>query len=99
MGTERAFLPNSDRVLLKLKAAEEKIGSIYAPESVNRDECRIAEVWSVGDGRPMADGSLFRPPFESGDVVIVDSIGGLNVTIDGEKFLLVRCEEILGKFY
>lgn len=97
------FRPNSDRVLVKIEAVPEKRGSLYVPETARAtsDDARYGIIVAVGDGRRIEGGffDLFSDAhLHVGDRVLIDSVGGLKVKIDGEEFLLVRFEEILGFF-
>lgn len=98
------FVPNSDRVLVKVdrQADERKVagGMLYAPSTAAADGARVGTVVAVGPGK-LNDATFVgigRPPFSAGDRVVLDSVGGLEVEVSGEKLVLVRCEEILGKF-
>lgn len=107
--SEVSFVPNSDRVLCDLEVRESSAGGIiYAPSAKNTDALE-ATVIAVGPGREWhlqtvvsggcsLETSTLRPlPYKAGDVVLLDPIGGLNVTLNGKKYKLLRCEEILGK--
>lgn len=90
------FKPNSDRVLVKKSEFKSKAGLIM-PEIVESHGPYLAKVVSVGPGRVL-DGVLVRPDFDEGDSVLVDHIAGLKIEVENESYVLVRAEEILGKF-
>lgn len=90
--------PNSDRVLVKKDEFKSTAGLILAP-SAELSGPYSATVVAVGPGRER-DAAGLRPglDFRVGDRVLVDSIGGLKIELNGESYILVRNEEILGIF-
>ena len=82
-------------VLRRLDAEEEKIGSIIVPDTA-KEKPMTAEVVAVGAGKVLKDGSRQAPEVEVGQQVLIGKYSGSEVKIDGEDYLIVREDEILG---
>ena len=86
--------PLSDRVLIKMKEAEEttKGGIILATNS--KEKPQIAEVIEVGLGEKV-DGKLQEMCVKKGDNVIVSKYAGTEVKYEGVDYIIVKQEDIL----
>lgn len=82
-------------VLRRLEAEEERVGSIIIPDSA-KEKPMTAEVIAVGKGKVLKDGSRQAPEVKVGDTVLIGKYSGSEVKLDGEDFLIVREDEILG---
>ena len=93
------FVPSSDRVLVKLTVLPEKThGGIYVPETARQNlGCRIGKVVAVGPGR-WVNGHLVPTGFEVDQTVALDQIGGMTVKVGGDELIILRSEEILGRY-
>ncbi len=88
--------PLRDNVVLRrLEAEEEKIGSIIIPDTA-KEKPMTAEVIAVGNGKVLKDGSRQAVEVEAGQRVLVGKYSGSEVKLDGEDYLIVREDEILG---
>ena len=86
--------PLNDRVVLKVKAQEEKTKSgIVLPETAKEKPVQ-AEVIAVGTGE-IVDGKKVPLDVKVGDVVIYSKYSGTEIKIDGEELLIVRQNDIL----
>ena len=86
--------PLGNRVLLKRLQKQEKWGEIYLPE-MSQEQSRQAEVIALGVGRD-DEGRDLAFTLKVGDVVIVPPQGAVEITVDGEKHLVIKESEILG---
>jgi len=87
--------PIGDRVLVKLVEEKETIkGGILIPESA-KDKPQEAKVIALGTGGRDENGQLI--PFEVavGDTILLPKYGAVEVSVDDEKYLLVKQGEIL----
>ena len=86
--------PLGDRVLIKMKEAEEttKSGIILATGS--KEKPQIAEVVEVGPGEKV-DGVLQEMYVKKGDNVYVSKYAGTEVKYQGEDYIIVKQEDIL----
>jgi len=87
--------PLGDKVLVKRSEAEEKTaGGIVLPDTA-KEKPKEGRVMAVGSGRMLKSGKRMPPVVKKGDRVLFASYAGTEVEVDGEKYLLVREEDIL----
>jgi chaperonin GroES len=88
--------PLRDRVLVKrVEEQEQRIGGIIIPDSA-KEKPQQAKVVAVGSGRVNDEGKVIPPDVETGDYVLIGKYAGTEIKLDGEEFLIVREDEILG---
>ena len=82
--------PLADRVLVKPAAAEEKTASgIIIPDSAKEKPLK-GEVLAVGNGTKDEEMVV-----KKGDVVLYGKYAGTELELDGEKYLIMRQNDIL----
>ena len=89
--------PLGDKIIVKRQEAESQTDSgIFLPESA-KDKPKQGQVIALGDGNLNKDTGE-RLPFtvKKGDDVIFTSYSGTEVKIEGEDFLIMTEEDILG---
>ncbi len=88
--------PLRDRVLARrLEEQEQKVGGIIIPDSA-REKPMQAEVVSVGSGRLLDNGERLAPALKAGDRILVGKWSGSEVKIDGQEYLILKEDEVLG---
>lgn len=88
--------PLGDRVLLQRVEAEDKTaGGILLPESA-KEKPKEGKIVAVGDGRMLDNGERSSFSVKNGDRVLFSSYAGTEVKVDGEEYLIMREEDILG---
>jgi chaperonin GroES len=88
--------PLQDRVIVKQQEAEEKTKSgIYLPDAAKEKPTK-GKVIAVGPGRLDDKGKPMELPVRNGDVVYYGKYSGTEVEINGEKFVILREQDILG---
>ena len=88
--------PLRDRVLVRrLEEKDEKVGGIIVPDSA-KEKPQQAEVIAVGSGRVLDNGKLAPLTLKAGDKVLVGKWSGTEVKLDGEEYLILKEDEILG---
>jgi chaperonin GroES len=88
--------PLRDRVLLRrLEESEQKVGGIIIPDTA-KEKPQKAEVVGVGSGRILEDGTRVPLTLKPGDRVLVGKWSGTDVKIDGEEYLILKEDEVLG---
>ena len=88
--------PLQDRVIVKQQEAEEKTKSgIYLPDAAKEKPTK-GKVISVGPGRLDDKGKAMEIPVRVGDTVFYGKYSGTEVTVDGEKFVILRESDLLG---
>ncbi len=88
--------PLHDRVLVKrLEEQESKRGGLFIPDSA-KEKPQQAEVVAVGAGKLLEDGKRATPDVKAGDKILFGKYSGSDIRIDGEEYLILREDEILG---
>ena len=88
------LVPMADRVVLKMKEAEETTKSGILLASSAKEKPTVAEVISVGPGG-LVDGKEITMTLKPGNQVIIDKYAGSTVTVDGEDYTIVREKDVL----
>ena len=88
--------PLRDRVLVRrIEESEQKVGGIIIPDSAKEKPLQ-AEVVAVGSGRVLEDGTRVSLGVQAGDKVLIGKWAGTDVKIDGEEYVILKEDEILG---
>lgn len=88
--------PLHDRVLVKRLNEEEKTkGGIIIPDSAKEKPAQ-GEIIAVGQGRVGDDGKIRPLDVKKGDKVLFGKYAGTEIKIEGDEFLMMREEDILG---
>ncbi len=87
--------PLHDRVLVKrLEESESKAGSIIIPDSA-KEKPQQADVVSVGNGKLLESGEKTAVDVKAGDRILFGKYSGAEVKVGGDKYLILREDEIL----
>ena len=87
--------PLGDRVLVKQVEEKEQVkGGIIIPDSA-KEKSPEATVVAVGLGRTLDDGKRSSFDVKVGDRVLISKYGGTEVTLNGEKYMLLREDDIV----
>ena len=86
--------PLKDRVLIKMKEAEETTQSGIILTANSQEKPQIAEVVEVGPGKNV-DGKLEEMSVKKGDNVIVSKYSGTEVKYEGVEYKIVNQDDIL----
>ena len=90
------FTPLHDRILVRrIEEGETIRGGIIIPDSA-KEKPQEGEVISVGKGKSNDEGKVFPLDVKSGDRILFGKYSGTEIKIDGEEFLIMREEEVLG---
>jgi chaperonin GroES len=88
--------PLRDRILLKrVEEQEQKVGGIIIPDTA-KEKPQTAKVVAVGRGRINDKGEVFPLDVKVGEYVLIGKYSGTEIKLDGEEYLIVREEEVLG---
>ena len=88
--------PLGDRVLVHpLEEQEVKKGGIIIPDTA-KEKPQEGKVVQVGPGKRDEAGKLVPMEVKKGDKVLFSKYGGTEITLDGEKMLIMREDDILG---
>ena len=90
------FTPLHDRILIRrVEEADTTRGGIIIPDSA-KDKPQEGEVISTGKGKINEDGKIRPLDVKEGDRILFGKYSGTEIKIDGEEFLIMREEEVLG---
>ena len=90
------FTPLHDRILVKrIEEGESIRGGIIIPDSA-KEKPQSGEVISVDKGKSNDEGKVFPLDVKAGDTVLFGKYSGTEIKLDGDEFLIMREEEVLG---
>ena len=90
------FTPLHDRILVRrIEESETTRGGIIIPDTA-KDKPQEGEVISVGKGKVNEDGKVFPLAVKEGDRILFGKYAGTEIKLDGEDFLIMKEEEVLG---
>ena len=88
--------PLGDRVLVHpLEEKEVKKGGITIPDTA-KEKPQEGEVVTLGTGKHNEEGKIIEFTVKKGDKVLISKYGGTEVKIEGESYLIMREDDILG---
>ena len=88
--------PLQDRILIKrLDEEEQQQGGIIIPDTA-KEKPQEAEVVAIGPGKLKDDGERAPMEVSVGDKVLVGKYSGSDIKIDGEDYVILREDEVLG---
>src|SRR6202034_3346505 len=88
--------PLHDRIVVRrVEEAETTRGGIIIPDSA-KDKPQEGEIIAVGRGKSNDKGEVFPLAVKEGDRILFGKYAGTEIKIDGEDFLIMREEEVLG---
>jgi len=94
--TKTKLRPLHDRVLVKrLEEQDERHGSIIIPDTA-KEKPQEGKVIAVGTGKVTEDGKKLPMAVKEGDRILFGKYSGSEVKIDGEEYLILLEEDILG---
>lgn len=88
--------PLQDRILVKRFESEQKTASgIIIPDSA-KEKPQEGEVIAVGPGKALDTGSRLELTVKVGDKVLFGKYAGQEIKLDGEEYLIMREDDLLG---
>jgi chaperonin GroES len=88
--------PLHDRILVQRVEEEEKTkGGIIIPDSA-KEKPAEGKVVSVGNGKKDESGKIIPLEIKTGDKILFGKYSGTEVKIDGEEYLIMREDDVLG---
>ena len=91
-----AIQPLADRLLVKALEAEERTKTgIIIPDTA-QERPQKGEIVAVGIGKVLEDGTTRPLAVKVGDKVIFGKYAGTEIKLDGEEYLIMREDDILG---
>jgi chaperonin GroES len=90
--------PLHDRILVRrIEDGNARRGSIVIPDSA-KEKPQEGEVIAVGNGRVTDEGKKIPLDVKAGDRVLFGKYSGSEVTVDGEEYVVMKEEDVLGIF-
>jgi chaperonin GroES len=89
--------PLYDRIVVKRneETAEKTASGLFIPDSA-KEKPQEGEVVAVGQGKRNDQGTLIPLDVKPGDRILYGKYSGSDIKIDGEEFLIMREDEVLG---
>ena len=88
--------PLHDRIIVqRLEEGEQKVGGIIIPDTA-KEKPQQGKVVAVGKGKVEKDGKVTPLDVKAGDTILFGKYAGQEIKLDGEKYLIMREEEVLG---
>ena len=89
--------PLYDRIVVKRidDKEETKIGGLFIPDSA-KEKPQEGEVVAVGKGKRLEDGKVIALDVAVGDRILFGKYSGSDIKLDGNEFLIMREDEVLG---
>ena len=88
--------PLHDRILIKRIEEKEAVkGGIIIPDTA-KEKPHEGEVIAVGNGKKTEDGNIIPLDVKAGDRILFGKYSGAEIKMDGQEFLILREEEVLG---
>ena len=88
--------PLHDRLVIKRIEEKETIkGGIIIPDSA-KEKPQEGEVIAVGNGKVLDNGTKVPMDVKVGDKILFGKYSGQEIKIDGEEYLIMREDEVLG---
>ncbi len=88
--------PLGDRVLIKpIEEKEVLKGGIIIPDTA-KEKPQEASVIALGTGKVDENGKKVEFTVKVGDRVLISKYGGTEIKIEGESYLIIREDDILG---
>jgi chaperonin GroES len=94
--TTTTLHPLHDRILVKrIEEGEVRRGGLIIPDSA-KEKPQEGKVLAVGKGTVAEDGKKTPLDVKAGDRVLFGKYSGSEVTLDGEEYLIMKEDDVLG---
>src|SRR5205807_9983454 len=88
--------PLHDRVIVKrIDEGEQVRGGLFIPDTA-KEKPQEGEVIAAGAGKYKEDGTRQALDVKAGDRVLFGKYSGSEIKLDGDEFIIMREDEILG---
>ncbi len=89
--------PLYDRIVVKRIETDDavKVGGLYIPDSA-KEKPQEAEVVAAGQGKRLENGTLVPLDVKVGDRILFGKYSGSEIKLDGQEYLIMREDEVLG---
>ena len=88
--------PLHDRIIVqRIEEGEQKVGGIIIPDTA-KEKPQQGKVIAAGKGKTKDDGKVVPMDVKAGDLILFGKYSGQEIKLDGEEYLIMREEEVLG---
>lgn len=88
--------PLNDRIIVRRTEDQEQMrGGLYIPDTA-KEKPQEGEVIAVGNGKLLDNGTRISIDIKTGDRVLFGKYAGTEVKLDGEEYLILREDDVLG---
>lgn len=88
--------PLYDRIVVKrIEEQETVLGGIIIPDTA-KEKPQQGEVVAVGKGKRLEDGKVVPLDVTVGDRILFGKYSGSDIKLDGNEYLIMREDEVLG---
>jgi len=89
--------PLHDRIIVERieEDGEQQVGGIIIPDTA-KEKPQQGKIIAAGKGKVKDDGTVTPLDVKAGDTVLFGKYSGQEIKLDGEEFLIMREDEILG---
>jgi chaperonin GroES len=88
--------PLYDRLVVRrIEQTESVQNGIIIPDTA-KEKPQEAEVMAVGRGKRLEDGTVVSLDVKVGDRILFGKYSGSEIKLDGEEYLILREDEVLG---
>ena len=88
--------PLYDRIVVKrIEEQETQRGGIIIPDSA-KEKPQEGEVIAVGNGKRLENGTLVPLDVKAGDRILFGKYSGSDIKLDGDEYMIMREDEVLG---
>src|SRR3954469_23750209 len=94
--TKVSLRPLGDRVLVKAVEKKDEVrGGLIIPDTA-KEKPQEGEIIAAGKGKIGDDGKLIPMDVKTGDRILYGKYSGTEVKIEGQEYLIMHQEDILG---
>ena len=88
--------PLHDRIIVqRLEEGEQRVGGIIIPDTA-KEKPQQGKVIAAGNGKVKDDGKRVTLDVKPGDTILFGKYSGQEIKIDGDEYLIMREDEVLG---
>ena len=89
--------PLYDRVVVRRLEDKETTtsGGLFIPDSA-KEKPQEGEVFAVGKGKRLENGNVVPLDVQPGDRILFGKYSGSDIKLDGQEYMIMREDEILG---
>jgi len=88
--------PLNDRIIVRRMEEQEQMrGGLYIPDTA-KEKPQEGEVLAVGAGKLLETGQRIPIDLKAGDRILFGKYAGTEIKLDGEEYLILREDDVLG---